>query len=894
MNERFYHLNSRDVVDPALDSIRHQLRELYGEETGEKNYTYLYSAAERYLSQRSEEELAEAGRFNPEKPFAHLAGKVFAISYPDHLYDDSVPTLQTLRHALKTWFPGITGVHILPDRLMSHPDIWPQDFFSFLDPKTAKDLADHLVHTGVLDSHRYLTGTWNDQDILTWLENKGITPVSEIKQQVITILEAAYNSHFNDGGFSQKDRSVVDPRFGDKKDIQDLSASYEVMLDFVANHLDVDNPVLEAFKKGENDGSAFITITPDEYSRLKQENTLLQTFRPRPFPLFTGLRKYPAGKKESREVLIGRMEKQFEEAGLAAPDPRVTRFLSIYFKIANNQGLTAEDRRVFSGFTGYLEENNIASASIFIPSDIQPQQFVFSGQIGTDMSRLLEALGMQPEYADVFRKYEDEILGERFFVYTTFSESQSDLNPASPAGFSLLIDDLFHLLSSGNLAMLRLDAVKYLWKEIGKKNFDLAEGNQLIQILRQVLRLVAPRVLPVDEVNSPDQVVYHMGEGGGFAYLFGQVNAVPVALNEGTLEPLRRLYQTMKAQCPPDLVLFVMLSTHDGRSVQGIGVHRSDGHVSIEQFYRLKEIIEQQGGKPKFRSVPAGQIPLDTFEKVCRESGLEHAAAELLFLFDKQGDTLHLKNPELSRAELLSMLGEIGGLSANTLEQLPAIDFFLEWILSGKTDYELCCTTRSSLRSTTADGSPLSPEREAKRLALAQLYTLTFGQTVPAIYVGDLLGLKNDNETYSITGKPRDLNRHKNYLPETGLDSPDDPFKAAYVPLLNTILRLRGEDKAFYPGSPSCEYRDYNDSIFLNHPYSGGDHSFILGNILSQNQTIELHLPDLAGITDSYVREIQTEGLTDLFTGERHTPGTTGTLTVRFGPYSYLWLKKGK
>ena len=38
----------------------------------------------------------------------------------------------------------------------------------------------------------------------------------------------------------------------------------------------------------------------------------------------------------------------------------------------------------------------------------------------------------------------------------------------------------------------------------------------------------------------------------------------------------------------------------------------------------------------------------------------------------------------------------------------------------------------------------LSAEEEADRLALAQLFVLTQGQDVPAIYLNDLLGLEND------------------------------------------------------------------------------------------------------------------------------------------------------
>ena len=119
--------------------------------------------------------------------------------------------------------------------------------------------------------------------------------------------------------------------------------------------------------------------------------------------------------------------------------------------------------------------------------------------VGRDTASLLSALEIDPPYAGPFEENDDRIFGEKFYVYTTFSESQSDVNPTSEAGFRMIVDDLFHLLAGGDLAMMRMDAIKYLWKEIGRANFDMEEGNRLIEVIRRLLRLAAPRVLPLDE-----------------------------------------------------------------------------------------------------------------------------------------------------------------------------------------------------------------------------------------------------------------------------------------------------------------------------------------------------------------------------------------------------------
>lgn len=61
------------------------------------------------------------------------------------------------------------------------------------------------------------------------------------------------------------------------------------MLDYVVNHLDIDNEYLERYRRGEDTGEAFIIVTPAEYEEMKVNGEISKTFRPRPFPLYTGL-----------------------------------------------------------------------------------------------------------------------------------------------------------------------------------------------------------------------------------------------------------------------------------------------------------------------------------------------------------------------------------------------------------------------------------------------------------------------------------------------------------------------------------------------------------------------------------------------------------------------------
>lgn len=854
--------------DRLLNRLEKLLGEIYGERTGKDRFSQLVERMEAFLGSLPEERLKAQADFDRNRPYDSLVGKVFAICYPDNVYDDKSYTLETLGEVLSRDFPALGGIHILPERPMSHDDLWPQDLFDLVEPARAAEIVRELQDRGYLDNDRRVTSLWEK-------EPRGL---DDLPPGLAERMDAAYDSHFNDGGFSQKTRAAVDPRFGKAEHIEALCSRYAVMLDYVVNHLDVDSDALERFRRGQSTGEAFVIISPEDYARYRKDGTLAATFRPRPFPLFTGMRKYPGGESRKPGECARLMNRAFEEASLAPLDEEVLLILSIWYKLANDQGLTASDKRIFSRFVAWAEKRGIFLDGIFRDSPLQSGQKALFGPAAEDLGEFAVLLRVGEEHLRVFRQREEEIFGSLFYVYTTFSESQADLNPVSDEGFSMVFDDMFRLMADGDLAMMRMDAIKYLWKEIGKRNFDMDEGNRLIEVIRLVLTLTAPKIRPLDEVNSPDPVVYSMGRDGGFYYLFGQVNAVAAAFNGKSTAPLEHVNRMMEEQRSPDLVLFVMLSTHDGRSVQGLGVDRTDGHVSIRDFYRLKRTVEARGGKPKYRSVARGTLPRDTFDKICDEMGWADFKSDLEGLFREEGETLVLTE-QFTRETLLTRIAAGVGTSPGVLIHEEPVNFWMDWTIEGITPYELCCTSRSAFAPEGAE----TPEKEARRLALAQLYVLTMGQVVPAIYMNDLLGLENDEAGYGRSGRPRDLNRHKSSVEE--LDFSRDPFPSVYVPLLNRMIEARSRDGAFYPGDQSFAFHSPGETVFLNHAYAGGDHSFVLGNLSGEKAEILLPLDELEGVEPGSLPRLK-----DLLSGKTFE-AEGGELHLVLEGYQGLWLK---
>jgi len=80
------------------------------------------------------------------------------------------------------------------------------------------------------------------------------------------------------------------------------------------------------------------------------------------------------------------------------------------------------------------------------------------------------------------------------WVWTTFNRFQWDLNYANPAVFCAVLREMFFLANQG-VEFLRLDAVPFIWKEMGTNCENLPEAHIIIQGFNALARVVAPALL---------------------------------------------------------------------------------------------------------------------------------------------------------------------------------------------------------------------------------------------------------------------------------------------------------------------------------------------------------------------------------------------------------------
>ncbi len=220
---------------------------------------------------------------------------------------------------------------------------------------------------------------------------------------------------------------------------------------------------------------------------------------------------------------------------------------------------------------------------------------------GTDLSAVVRPRAL-PLLTRVQRRSGEAL------VWTTFSEDQIDLNYANPAVALEMIEVLLGYVRKG-AQLIRLDAVAYLWKEIGTTCIHLEQTHRMVKLFRAVLDVVAPWVMIITETNVPhrDNVSY-FGTGTDEAQLVYQFSLPPLVLDafhRGDAARLRGWARSL-GQLSGNITFFNFLASHDG-----VGVLPAQDILSASELSGLLRLVEERGGLVSTRSTPQGEIPYE-------------------------------------------------------------------------------------------------------------------------------------------------------------------------------------------------------------------------------------------------------------------------------------------
>jgi glucosylglycerate phosphorylase len=206
-----------------------------------------------------------------------------------------------------------------------------------------------------------------------------------------------------------------------------------------------------------------------------------------------------------------------------------------------------------------------------IPADERPyRDYLSLWKADPDLSNVV-----RPRALPLLTEYETPS-GKRK-VWTTFSADQVDLDFRNP-DVLLEIFDIILMYAERGAQFIRLDAIAYLWKQIGTSCIHLPQTRKVIQLLRAVLNDAAPHVYLITETNVPhtDNISY-FGDGTNEAQLVYNFALPPLTLHTFRTGDASILSDWASSLTLPSeqTTFFNFLASHDG-----VGLNPARGILS--------------------------------------------------------------------------------------------------------------------------------------------------------------------------------------------------------------------------------------------------------------------------------------------------------------------------
>ncbi|MBI2956929.1 MAG: alpha-glucosidase C-terminal domain-containing protein, partial [Acidobacteria bacterium] len=254
------------------------------------------------------------------------------------------------------------------------------------------------------------------------------------------------------------------------------------------------------------------------------------------------------------------------------------------------------------------------------------------------------------------------------YVWTTFGPDQIDLSFQNPKVLLRILEILLSYVRRG-ADIIRLDAVTYLWEELGTTSAHLQQTHCIVQLFRLVLDIVAPPVALLTETNVPhEDNVRYFGDGRNEAQMVYNFALPPLVLLAFHTGDARRLADWAASLQPVSdtATYFNFLDSHDG-----VGVLPVKNLVPREEIELLVDHVRAHGGLVSYRDAGDGarepyELNITWFDALNREGNGESV--------DRQVERF-----VASRAIALALVG------------VPAI--YLPSLVGGRNDQEAVRTT---------------------------------------------------------------------------------------------------------------------------------------------------------------------------------------------------------
>lgn len=229
-------------------------------------------------------------------------------------------------------------------------------------------------------------------------------------------------------------------------------------------------------------------------------------------------------------------------------------------------------------------------------------------------------------------------------LWATFSDDQIDLNFANPKVLDEFVDIIFEYVARG-ARLLRLDAVAFLWKEIGTPCIHLWQTHRVIKFFRALLETYAPGVQLITETNVPHAENISYLTDGDEAHVAYQFVLPPLAAHTLLTGDATRL-TAWAASLPPlpaGCHFLNFTASHDG-----IGLRSVESILDDDELTHLVDTTRERGGFVSTRALGDGTT---------RPYELNIGYYDLLGAPDERDSATHIDRFVVSQAIAMALAG---------------------------------------------------------------------------------------------------------------------------------------------------------------------------------------------------------------------------------------------
>ncbi len=231
-------------------------------------------------------------------------------------------------------------------------------------------------------------------------------------------------------------------------------------------------------------------------------------------------------------------------------------------------------------FKNFLEDKN-PGKDFFINSE---KKFPKSNKI------------VRPRSSDLSKKV--LVDGKNTYVWCTFGHDQVDFDFRNP-NVLLYFFEIIKFYLDQDIKALRLDAVAFLWKELGTRCINLPQTHNIIRLIRLIIDRFYNKTLLITETNIPSHENLTYFGNNNEAHCIYNFSLAPLlihAIVSGNSFYLKKWSRGMPpAQENNSYLNF--LSTHDG-----IGMRPVEGILPENEIQKYFNFFKKQGGLFSYRT----------------------------------------------------------------------------------------------------------------------------------------------------------------------------------------------------------------------------------------------------------------------------------------------------